>query len=148
GGALAHAEDAVPIAVAGVRLRPGRVADGDLDGPLVEDHVDVRLSESMTGCVGERLLEDAVGGLVDGRGEWVGWTVDVDGDRQTGGSVAGGDRLERGEAGGWIDRLRDSGRRLLLAQGAHELVDLADRLTGDLLDRLQRRPNGLGVALL
>src|SRR5919198_1303420 len=62
--------------------------------------------------------------------------------------LPGCERLERGEPGGRLDRGGASVKRVFLAQHADELVDLADRLPGDVLDRLERGTDGLGVSFL
>jgi hypothetical protein len=56
--------------------------------------------------------------------------------------VACDERVERREAGRRIDR---SIRGARVAQRADDLVDLADRLARQLLDRLQRRLRALGI---
>ena len=62
---------------------------------------------------------------------------------EPGGARARDERVERGEPGGRLDAVR----RALLAERAHELVDLGERLARDLLDRLDRRARARRVLL-
>ena len=55
--------------------------------------------------------------------------------------------LDEGVEGGQPDRRRDGLGGVLLAEDVHEAVDLADRLTSNLLDRLERGAGALGIAL-
>jgi hypothetical protein len=92
----------------------------------------------------ERLLEDPVGGLVSRRCERAGRAVDLDGDREPGGAVALGKGVERGETG---RRLHPVGGTVF-AQRPDELVDFADRVACDRLDRLERFTRAPRVVLL
>ena len=101
-----------------------------------EGDLHLRAPASVPGRVGQRLLDDPVGGLVDVRSELPASAVDADVDGEPGGAVALGERVECGEARRRLDLAPVGGA--VLAQSADELVDLAQRLAGDLLDRLER----------
>ncbi len=59
-----------------------------------------------------------------------------------------GKRLESGQPDGRLDASSVLSARVVVAQRANELVDLAERLARDLFDRHQRRAGALWIPLL
>ena len=100
---------------------------------------------AVPGGVRQRLLQDAVGGLVGGGADRAGHARAGDGDAQSCRSVLGEEGAERGEAGRGVD---DTSRGVDGPQSADELVDVGGRLAGDVLDRRQRRAGALGLAIV
>ena len=142
--ALAHADEAVAV---GRRCAAvGRVGDGELQRLLAERHLDVCAAASVAGCVGQRLLEDPVRRPVDGGCELPATAVEANDDGEPRGAVALGERLECGETRRRLDRTPVGGA--VLAEDPDELVDLAQRLACDLLDRLERGPRSRWILLL
>src|SRR6185312_575795 len=142
---LAHAEDAVAAVDRRRRgCRRDRVRDVEPEPRLavVDRHGGV--AAAVAGGVREGLLQDPVRRLVEARRERPREALDADVDRDAGRAVPLDERVKRAEPGRRLDRL--VGR--VLAQPAHQLVDLADGLAGDVLDRRERRAGRLGVALL
>src|SRR6516225_5759442 len=69
-------------------------------------------------------------------------------DRAPGGAVTGRERAQRRESGRRLDRPAISVTSSVLAQPADQLVNLTDRVAGDLLDRRERLLDRGWVALL
>jgi hypothetical protein len=61
--------------------------------------------------------------------------------------VAPGEGVDGGEAEWWLYRCACLSGEVVLTQGSDELVDLAERLAGDFLDRLERGPRAFRVLL-
>ena len=110
-----------------------------------EGDLDVRAAATVPRGVGQRLLEDPVGGLVD-RGCEVPATR-----RRTRTTTSSPEARWRSAS---VSRAARPGGgstpvgRVVLAEHADELVDLAQRLAGDFLDRLERCSCSLGILLL
>jgi hypothetical protein len=140
GRALAHAHDAVRAARRR-RTRPGRVRDGDLHGagPVLDG--DVRPAGAVPRGVRQRLLEDAVRRPRDARRERARRRVHRAADGQPGGAVPVQQRRQRPGVGG--HRRRGA---VVVPQGTHQPVDLADRLARHLLHDGDRLPGALRVA--
>ena len=101
----------------------------------------------MTGRVRQRLLEDAVRRLVDARSERPPRAGRGELDGEAGRAVALDQGREAGQAERRLDVPAVLRRQVALAKRADELVDLGQGLPRDLLDRLERRPRALRVAL-
>ena len=142
--ALAHADEAVAVGLASRCAGLGLVTVSS-SACSAERDLDVRAAASVARGVGQRLLEDPVGRPVDARV------------RAAGGCRRSGRRRRARRRGGARrasrarrdrEAARPAVRRAVLAENADELVDLAQRLACDLLDRLERGPRSLGILLL
>ena len=144
-GALAHADD--PVAAAGHPAAVGddRVRDRDRERARGEGEPHVGAAAPVARRVRERLLEDPVRGAVDARGERGACSPRTA--TSTAARRRGGARRKRVERRQSRRRL-DLAALLVLAQRAHEPVDLRDRVAGDLLDRLEGGAGRVRVALL
>ena len=120
------------------------VGDGELDRRVAERELDPGAARSVTGRVRERFLEDPVGGLVGGAAGRSRRAGGVERHREPRRRVVRDQRVERGQPGRSVDGLV----RRALAQGADDLVDLLDRLPGQLLDRLQGQQRAVRVLVV
>src|SRR5581483_1531224 len=115
GGAFPHAEDAVAGLAVLVRVAGGEGGgDGELELVLGVPDLDVGGAVAVAGGVGERLLQNAVCGLVDARGQRLSRAFDCEVDGEAGGAAAFEQRVEGGEAG-WRLRLAVD----VFAEGSH-----------------------------
>ena len=147
-GRLAPASRPDPVRSTAPGCAGGPVAvvghlDLDIIRSIADDHRDPRWT-GMAQRVGERLLDDSVGGDVDPRRERTGSPSTR---RSTGRPARAhlvDQRLDVGET-------RLGHHRLLLAviaaQDAEQPADLGERLAAGRLDRFERRPCGLGLAV-
>src|SRR5581483_11461944 len=128
----------------GARCGCRRIRDGDLEAVAAVGELDVDPPAPVPRGVRQRLLQDA--GTRPGRApaRAAAAARRLARDWQPGRAVALDERLERRQRRGRLDAVAAA----VLAQRPDEPVDLADRLARDLLDRRQRRPRPLGVALL
>src|SRR6185312_7238687 len=91
----------------------------------------------------ERLAEDPVRRLVDAGREVPALAENLRPDVEPAGARALDERIE----GAKTRRRLDPVRAARVAEGPHEVVDLDERLAGDLLDRLERGARAGGIAL-
>ena len=100
----------------------------------------------VAGGVRQSLLEDPVRRPVDCGCEVPATAIELDDDGEPGRAVARGEGLERGETRRGLDRTAVGGA--VLTENADELVDLAQGLAGDFLDRLKRGSRPRRILLL
>ncbi len=124
----------------------GRIGDRELQRLRAEGDLDLCAAPAVPRRIGQRLLENPVGGPVDGRCEVPATAVDLDVDGKPRRAMAFGERLEGGEPRRRFDLTPVGGA--VLAENAHELVDLPERLACDFLDRLQRGSRSRWILLL
>lgn len=142
--ALAHAHQPVPATRPDWAAEHG-IGDRQLEASLTEREFDPGGARSMTSGIGEPLLKDPVGGLIDGAAERSRCSSGADGHVKPRRGVALDQGAERGEP---RRSLYDGARRSAVAERADDLVDLGHRLARHLLDRLERQARALGILIV
>src|SRR6266511_3606552 len=150
-GAFAHPDDAVP-ATGGLvtgrlasqrRAARGRVGHGDLDSVRLEADGHLGAAPAVAYRVGQRLLQDAVRRPADAAGQPSALAAQVGGEGEAAGAMVIQQLVQcRG-----IGRYRRLGAAVV-AQRPYQLVDLAHRGAGHLLDGGDSPAGALGVAVV